>query len=146
MDKLDFYLGTKLIQACPMTNFGFACLSNRELSIEEFEKTRKIEDGYRVVYEGGYNFWSPKKPFEEAYSKVNGVISHKLNKEFKSIDELIEEDDKFICAIPNNFCAIPNNLGINLCSVKGIEYNKLEDGQLLSLSIIFEPKIGESCQ
>ena len=130
---MDFYLGTKLIRASVMTNFQFARLRNTELSIEEFEGTRKIEDGYRVLYADGYESWSPTVPFEEAYRRVVGVVSHKCEKEFKNIDELIVEDDKFINSIPN--C-----LGINLCSVQGIEYNKLEDGQLLSLSIIFKPE------
>ena len=51
---------------------------------------------------------------------------------YKSIDELINDGDKFILSIPNQ-------LGINLCSVKGIEYNIQENGQLKSLKIIFNP-------
>lgn len=34
---------------------------------------------------------------------------------------------------------IPNQLGINLCSVKGIEYEKQDDGQLLYIKIDFIP-------
>ena len=55
-----------------------------------------------------------------------------MNVEFKTIEKLIEEDNKFINAIPNY-------LGINLCSVKGVKYVTQKDGQLLSLSIIFQP-------
>lgn len=51
---------------------------------------------------------------------------------YKSIDELIDSGDKFISSIPNQ-------LGINLCSVEGIEYDEQEDGQLKSLKIIFNP-------
>ena len=32
------------------------------------------EDGYKVVYEGGYESWSPKDVFEKAYHEV-GVMS-----------------------------------------------------------------------
>ena len=38
-----------------------------------------------------------------------------MEKTFKTINELIKEENSFISAIPNN-------LGINLCSVEGIEY------------------------
>lgn len=56
----------------------------------------------------------------------------KTTKEFKTVEELIKVKDSFIQTIPNN-------LGINLCSVKGIEYEKQEDGQLLTLTVKFIP-------
>lgn len=55
-----------------------------------------------------------------------------MKKTYKSIEQLIEEKNSFITAIPNN-------LGINLCSVKGIVYNRKKDGQLKTLKIIFIP-------
>ena len=57
-----------------------------------------------------------------------------MEKTFKSIDELIKEENSFISSIPNN-------LGINLCSVEGIEYERRKDGQLESLKILFLPDI-----
>lgn len=59
-----------------------------------------------------------------------------MEKTFKSIDELIKEENSFISSIPNN-------LGINLCSVKGIEYERRKDGQLESLKILFLPNIND---
>ena len=59
-----------------------------------------------------------------------------MTKEFKTIDELIKEENSFISAIPNN-------LGINLCSVEGIEYERRKDGQLESLTIRFLPSIND---
>lgn len=56
-----------------------------------------------------------------------------MKKYFKSIDALIAENDNFISSIPNK-------LGINLCSVKGIEYEEQKDGQLQSMKIVFLPK------
>jgi hypothetical protein len=55
-------------------------------------------------------------------------------KTFKTTDELIKDKNSFISAIPNN-------LGINLCSVKGIEYDHRNEGQLKSLKIIFLPEV-----
>lgn len=57
-----------------------------------------------------------------------------MEKVFKTIDELIKEENSFINSIPNN-------LGINLCSVEGIEYERRKDGQLESLTIRFLPSI-----
>ena len=51
---------------------------------------------------------------------------------FKTTDQLIKEKDNFTAAIPNY-------LGINLCSVKGIEYDRQSDGQLKTLTIVFTP-------
>lgn len=47
------YIGTKIIEAEPAEN-GF-------------------KDGYRVVYPDGYESWSPKDVFEEAYREASGV-------------------------------------------------------------------------
>jgi len=57
-----------------------------------------------------------------------------MKKTFKTIDELIKENNSFISSIPNN-------LGINLGSVEGIEYERRKDGQLESLKILFLPDI-----
>ena len=59
-----------------------------------------------------------------------------MEKTFKTINELIKEENSFISAIPNN-------LGINLCSVEGIEYERMKDGQLQSLKILFNPTIND---
>lgn len=36
---------------------------------------------------------------------------------------------------------IPNQMGINLCSVEGMSWTKQDDGQLVSLTIHFEPAL-----
>ena len=59
-----------------------------------------------------------------------------MEKVFKTIDELIKEENSFVSSIPNN-------LGINLCSVEGIEYEQRKDGQLESLTIRFLPSIND---
>ena len=55
-----------------------------------------------------------------------------IKRDFKTISQLIEENDNFISIIPNV-------MGINLCSVEGIEYHKNENGYMLDMSILFQP-------
>lgn len=55
-----------------------------------------------------------------------------IKREFKTISQLVEENDSFISIIPNV-------MGINLCSVEGIEYHKNENGYMLDMSILFQP-------
>lgn len=47
------YIGTKIIQAEPATKDG--------------------KDGYKVVYPDGYESWSPKDVFEEAYRESDNL-------------------------------------------------------------------------
>ncbi len=61
------YLGVKIIKAEPMTKYDF---------YESQGKTIPKEDnqhGYKVVYPDGYVSWSPKRVFEEAYRKTDGI-------------------------------------------------------------------------
>ena len=53
----------------------------------------------------------------------------------KTIKELIDDDSD--CPLP--ISAIPNSMGINLCSVEGITWTRLDDGQVLNLTINFSP-------
>lgn len=54
---------------------------------------------------------------------------------FKKIDELIETNES-----PIPLEVIPNNMGINLCSVDAISWQKQDDGQLTNLTIHFIPE------
>ena len=66
---------------------------------------------------------------------------------FKTTQELIAEEA--VRAIRPDRCplplsVIPNYIGINLCSVEGVEWTKDNDGQITSLTIKFIPaKEGE---
>ena len=42
------------------------------------------------------------------------------------------------CPLP--LSVIPNHMGINLCSVESVQWTKQEDGQLVSLTINFNPE------
>jgi hypothetical protein len=46
---------------------------------------------------------------------------------------------------PLDPAAIPNHMGINLCSVEGMGWTRQEDGQLVSLTIYFEPARKYEC-
>jgi len=54
---------------------------------------------------------------------------------FKKVSDIIENDE--YCPIPLE--VIPNNMGINLCSVEAVSWQKQEDGQLINVSIYFNP-------
>ena len=54
---------------------------------------------------------------------------------FKRVCDIIKNDE--YCPIPLE--VIPNNMGINLCSVEAISWQKQEDGQLVNVSICFNP-------
>lgn len=51
---MNSYIGTKKIEACPEDKNG--------------------EKGYKVVYEDGYESWSPKKTFEQAYENLSDGV------------------------------------------------------------------------
>lgn len=53
----------------------------------------------------------------------------------KTIAELLE--NKELSPLPLE--VIPNSMGINLCSVESISWEKQDDGQLINLSIQFIP-------
>lgn len=54
---------------------------------------------------------------------------------FKTVSELIYNDEK--CPLPLE--VIPNYMGINLCSVEAVSWEKQSDGQLKDLTIHFSP-------
>ena len=55
------------------------------------------------------------------YTKVSGIIEGKAES-------------------PLPIDVIPNNMGINICSVDAISWQKQDDGQLVNLSIHFLPE------
>ena len=55
---------------------------------------------------------------------------------FKKVSEIIENN--IDCPLPLE--VIPNYMGINLCSVEAISWQKQNDGQLTNLTIHFLPE------
>ncbi len=52
------YIGTKIVEAEPQERRS------------NLATGRVIEQGYKVVYEDGYESWSPKDVFERCYREV----------------------------------------------------------------------------
>ena len=82
--RADYYMGTKIIKARPSSKNG--------------------REGYMVVYEDGYQSWSPKNVFEKAYA-VNGELSFShaleaLRKGFKVARRGWNASGQYITKIP----------------------------------------------
>lgn len=57
---------------------------------------------------------------------------------FATVKDLIENEET--CPLPLE--VIPNSMGINLCSVDAISWQRQDDGQLANLTIHFSPEDG----
>ena len=64
------YIGTKIIEAVPAIRKGGKVYEEGWPIPKSMDPT---EDGYKVRYPDGYESWSPKDVFEEAYRKASGV-------------------------------------------------------------------------
>ncbi|WP_310604874.1 DUF2829 domain-containing protein [Anaerosporobacter sp.] len=63
------YIGTKMLQALPMNRGDYN--KYRGWNIPENENPN--DEGYLVEYEDGYQSWSPKEVFENAYRDCEGL-------------------------------------------------------------------------
>nr|DAQ06009.1 MAG TPA: Protein of unknown function (DUF2829) [Caudoviricetes sp.] len=63
------YIGTKVVNATPAWRVD----GKVYLKDDAVPKSMNREDGYKVVYEDGYESWSPKDVFEKAYREVGSV-------------------------------------------------------------------------
>lgn len=78
--KLNKYIGTKLIEAKKMNLGDYN--NYRGWKIPEDENPNR--EGYLVKYPDGYESWSPKEIFEQAYNKLNmttdipEILEHEL--------------------------------------------------------------------
>ena len=65
---MEKYIGTKQIEAEPMTRGEYAKFSGRNSILTEKGESEN-DKGYKVTYEDGYVSWSPEKAFLGAYRK-----------------------------------------------------------------------------
>lgn len=63
------YIGTKMITAKPMNRGDYNKYRGWNISKDE----NPADEGYLVKYSDGYESWSPKKQFEEAYRDCMGM-------------------------------------------------------------------------
>lgn len=68
MNNLQNYIGVKLLTARPMTRGEY----NKYCDLPPPEEKDYNEAGYLVIYQDGYESWSPKPQFDEAYRLVEG--------------------------------------------------------------------------
>ena len=64
------YIGTKIIEAEQAVRLDGKHVQPNDWPIPN---DAAVEEGYRVVYPDGYESWSPKDVFEEAYRSANGL-------------------------------------------------------------------------
>lgn len=128
------YIGSKLIEATPMTKATYNETKGRDIP------GKPEEDGYLVRYADGYESWSPKEVFEKAYLAVDdnkdlpsGVsVGKKMVDEFISYYETYTLGDRTTvvrCVLRNGFeivesssCVDPKNysekMGRDICMGK----------------------------
>ena len=80
------YIGTKQVSATPAWRIGGKVYPKDG----EVPRSMYREDGYKVVYEDGYESWSPKDVFEKAY-KVAETFLDRLMIERKELAEKLEK-------------------------------------------------------
>lgn len=89
------YIGTKQIEAEPMTLGEFIKISGRNPYANSEDVHGDNEEGYLVEYEDNYKSWSPKDVFDKAY-RVAETAEDRMAIE---IDELEERAAKLFCFI-----------------------------------------------
>lgn len=67
---MKVFVGTKIVMAAPMSDKEFQSYVGREIMTHDFPK-----EGYKVIYEDGYESWAPKEVFERCYREI--TISEK---------------------------------------------------------------------
>jgi hypothetical protein len=73
---MDKYLGVKMVHAAPALRLddGKGDVRIELLGTNPMPRPGDAVDmGYKVVYEDGYESWSPQDVFEKAYRKVSGM-------------------------------------------------------------------------
>lgn len=64
MAESKAYIGTKIVNAEPMTHDEFKRMQGKQYG------DTPDQQGYCVTYEDGYRSWSPKETFERAYREI----------------------------------------------------------------------------
>lgn len=130
------YIGTKLVEASPMTRGAYNQYRGWQIPAEENPE----DEGYLVRYSDNYETWSPKEVFEKAYLQVDdnktlpsGVsVGQKMVEEFISHTETQTMGDRTTvvrCVLRNGFeivesssCVDPKNysekIGYEICMNK----------------------------
>ena len=87
---MKHYIGTKLIQAEPMSLEEAQKVLGREIKPATDET-----DGYLVEYDNGYKSWSPKTVFEKAY-KLAETFLDRMKVEHSDLFDKLDKARKFM--------------------------------------------------
>lgn len=93
------YIGTKQIEAAPMTLGEFIEKTGRNPYEKDCAMHNDAQEGYLVKYEDGYESWSPKDVFEKAYNVAENHVDRMLIEQADLVDKL-EKGTSFLNA-PN---------------------------------------------
>lgn len=85
------YIGIKQVSATPAWRIGGKVYPKDGV----VPRVMNREDGYKVVYEDGYESWSPKEVFEKAYKSAD-TFADRLRIEQKDLAEKLENLCKFV--------------------------------------------------
>ena len=91
MNKMKKYIGTKEVSATPAWQIDGTIYPKDGV----VPRSMNRKDGYKVVYEDGYECWSPKDVFEKAYKPTDTVLD-RLKIERNELRERIEKLEDFI--------------------------------------------------
>lgn len=91
MNKMKKYIGTKEVSATPAWQIDGTIYPKDGV----VPRSMNRKDGYKVVYEDGYESWSPKDVFEKAY-KPSDTALDRLKIERNELRERIEKLEDFI--------------------------------------------------
>lgn len=89
------YIGTKQIEAEPMTLGQFMEKTGKNPYQNDPAMHSSEEDGYLVKYENGYESWSPKDVFEKAYKLAESFID-RLNIEGTDLADKLSKCSAFV--------------------------------------------------
>lgn len=89
--NLKKYIGTKEVSATPAWQIDGTVYPKDGV----VPRSMNRKDGYKVVYEDGYESWSPKDVFEKAY-KPSDTVLDRLKIERNELRERIEKLEDFI--------------------------------------------------
>ena len=103
MNKMKKYIGTKEVSATPAWQIDGTVYPKDGVVPRPMNR----KDGYKVVYEDGYESWSPKDVFEKAY-KPSDTVLDRLKIERNELRERIEKLEDFIGL---NFSEAKENVG-----------------------------------
>jgi hypothetical protein len=119
---MKFYIGTKVVEAAPMTRDEFQNTRNRYVGGTE------TGEGYLVRYDNGYESWSPKHVFEEAYRRINnmtyGLALEALKRGHTVTNLDWPQEGMFLFLVPGSVFSV-NRAPLNKILAKGTLVNYL---------------------